>query len=453
MSSELRKIPLGELTTYKKGFAFKSANYQDKGITVIRVSNFFGDSIDSSDLKYVSRFIADTNRSVSLKENDIVVATVGSWPNNPLSVVGRTVSVPSWASGALMNQNSVIIRSSSANFFDQKFIYYQMKTSAFKNHIISKAQGSANQASITLNTIFSYPIWWPDQVTRKKVAEILFKIDCKVTLLQEKNKTLESIAQILFKSWFVDFDPVFAKQEGRQPEGMDELTAALFPGNFEQSELGEIPMGWEIKELKNVFDLFGGQAFKSKDYTSQGIFVLRTNNFKKGIAIKNHNDVFLPNSFLDLYKNFVCEAFDYHLVMVGASIGNTGMILPHLLPALRNQNMWCFRPKNKEVISRLYLKFVIDKTSKELINFASGSARDFFKRDDFKNHKLIIPTEKILKSYSKIVDPFLEEISMNSNKIETLLNLRDILLPRLILGQLRLSGTEEIMNNKTKVTA
>jgi type I restriction enzyme, S subunit len=365
---------------------------------------------------------------------------------------GKTANVKCLADNIVGEGSTEFIVLCGLESADNDYIYYLCRDPEFRKYAINRMEGTSGRQRVSWQSIASYKFPCPEAKIRHSNAKILSLLDNRITALRETNITLEAIAQALFKSWFVDFDPVRAKQEGRKPEGMDEVTAALFPDRFEQSKLGEAPKGWQIKELKDILYLLGGQAFKSKEYISQGIFVLRTNNFKQGIAIKNDNDVFLPNSFLDSYKNFVCEAYDYHLVMVGASIGNTGMILPHLLPALRNQNMWCFRPKNQEVTSRLYTKFIVDKTSQELINFASGSARDFFKRDDFKNHKLIIPPEKILKSYSKITNPFLEKISVNYNKIEILNNLRDILLPKLISGKLRLSD-EELITSKTKVTA
>jgi type I restriction enzyme S subunit len=157
MSSDLKGKCLGDVISHKKGFAFKSKDYVEHGIPVVRVSNFTDDSISNTDLKFVGKGIADANKEVALQPFDIVVATVGSWPNNPASVVGRTISVPIWASLALMNQNSVILRAKSKSLTDQRFIYYQMKAVDFSNHVISKAQGSANQASITLDAIFSYP--------------------------------------------------------------------------------------------------------------------------------------------------------------------------------------------------------------------------------------------------------------------------------------------------------
>ena len=109
-----------------------------------------------------------------------------------------------------MNQNSVILRAKSQSLIDQRFIYYQIKSADFANHVISKAQGSANQASISLDAIFSYPLFWPMETRRHSVVETLNALDDRITLLRETNATLEAIAQALFKSWFVDFDPLHA---------------------------------------------------------------------------------------------------------------------------------------------------------------------------------------------------------------------------------------------------
>src|SRR5690606_32214336 len=96
-------------------------------------------------------------------------------------------------------------------------------------------------------------------------GKLLTALDDRITLLRETNKTLESIAQAIFKSWFVDFDPVRAKMEGRQPEGMDEATAALFPDSFEESELGLIPQGWQVKTVGDVVETLGGATPNTKN--------------------------------------------------------------------------------------------------------------------------------------------------------------------------------------------
>ena len=119
--------------------------------------------------------------------------------------------------------------------------------------------------------------------------------------------------------------------------------------------------GWKVDVLSSEIDVLNGFAFKSEDYAADGIFVLRTRNFFNGIVEPTISDVFLPSEFLESHERYICEPFDYHLVMVGASVGDRGMIFPELLPALRNQNMWCFRPKIGSSISKPQTKLLLDR--------------------------------------------------------------------------------------------
>jgi type I restriction enzyme S subunit len=145
---------------------------------------------------------------------------------------------------------------------DVRFIEYLFQ--AMRKQVKSHAYGSA-QENINLEVLrkLEFPI--PPLQLQTKIADYLSLIDDRITLLRETNTTLEAIAQALFKSWFVDFDPVRAKMEGRTPEGMDEATAALFPDGFETSELGEVPRGWEVRTLGSLLTPKRGKSItKSK---------------------------------------------------------------------------------------------------------------------------------------------------------------------------------------------
>jgi type I restriction enzyme S subunit len=197
---------LGGFVVHTKGYAFKSKDYQDKGVPIIKVKNFTADSIDLSDVDYLSFEQKDEYEKVRLNYNDVVIATVGSWLTNPNSVVGKTVKVPRNVSGSLLNQNAVRLKAKEG--LDQTFLFYLLKSNSFKYYIVGTAQGSANQASITLNDIFNYEFSKPLIPEQKAIAHILGKLDDKIELNRQMNQTLEAMAQALFKSWFVDFDPV-----------------------------------------------------------------------------------------------------------------------------------------------------------------------------------------------------------------------------------------------------
>jgi type I restriction enzyme S subunit len=137
---------------------------------------------------------------------------------------------------------------------DVKFIYYLLSTINFRQFDTGSAQASLNR-----NLVYPHRVRVPSSVTeQKEIARTLSAIDDRIALLRETNSTLEAIAQALFKSWFVDFDPVHDRQEGRVPEGMDEATAGLFPDRFDELELGVVPRGWQMCSFTDVVNVIGG---------------------------------------------------------------------------------------------------------------------------------------------------------------------------------------------------
>lgn len=444
MSSEFTTVRLGDLVVHRKGFPFKSSSYQPAGIPVIRVSNFTDNSINPNDLKFVSQDVAHENSNVALKSNDIVIATVGSWPSNPASVVGRTILVPSWASNALMNQNSVIIRARSNSSVDQKFIYFCMKSENFSTHVVSKAQGSANQASITLDAIFSFPVAWPDAATREKIVTILNALDDRITLLRETNKTLEAIAQAIFKSWFVDFDPVRAKMEGRQPEGMDEATAALFPDSFEESELGLVPKGWKTSSLA-----------ESCSYLKRGLSPKYLE--KGGVLVLNQKCV--RDFSIDFRKarrhDNSQRAIDGRTLEVGdvvvnsTGVGTLGRVAQVLdLPETTIADSHLTIVRAGSTMSPAYLGSWMQKNQTLIENMGEGTTgQTELSRAKLGELRLLAPPSAIQLEFSKIVQPLKSRSVVNSHTSASLEAIRDTLLPRLISGQLRLPEDQEQIEN------
>jgi type I restriction enzyme S subunit len=129
--------------------------------------------------------------------------------------------------------------------------------------------------------------------------------------------------------------------------------------------------------------------------------------------------------------------------MVGASVGNRGLILPHHLPALRNQNMWCFRPIANNGISKVYAKHLLDTLIVEKISLASGSAREFFRKGDFQNHLVLFGTSEIQDAFNEIATPLSEKLSYNTAQIDHLATLRDALLPKLLSGEIQIPEAEQ----------
>lgn len=370
------------------------------------------------------------------------------WPVNTLCItIAANIAETGLLTFPACFPDSVVGFTADPKKADIRFIEYIFQ--AFRASVKSKAYGSV-QENINLEVLRNLEFPIPSLNNQKKIADFFTLIDDRIALLRETNATLEAIAQALFKSWFVDFDPVHANavflENGQAPSLPAEIQA-LFPSRLVESPQGLIPEGWELKTIDDISEILNGFAFKSGDYvqSGDGVFVLRTKNFDdSGYAVKLEKDVYLPESFMQSHAKYLCQPYDFHLVMVGASVGHTSLLLPSLLPALRNQNMWCFRERHG-FPSKFFVHEVVKMNVADALRTTSGSAREFFRKGDFGLRKVLVPDNTILEKFEDNISCFKESVSSNTIKIETLTELRDTLLPRLISGQLRLPDTEAVL--------
>ena len=397
----------------------------------IRLVDVDNGRVQSRNLQYLSVETRASIKRYVVNTDDICLAIVGH-------TIGMVFYIEDQWDDVNLTENAARITNLSSSF-NPRFIYYYLTSPIGQQEIISRKVGSA-QGKLPLYNIKSLEIPNIPRIIQDKVVGILDSLSLKYELNAETNQTLEEMAQAIFKSWFVDFDPVKAKMNGEQPEGMDAATASLFPEKLVESELGLIPEGWEVTKLSKVIDLLNGFAFKSPDYVKEGTFVLRTKNFDSSNSVERlGDDVYLPDEFLESHKKYLCEAYDYHVVMVAASIGKTAMIYPHQLPALRNQNMWCFRPKDESL--RFYTKYMVDGLVKLNMGLASGSARAFFKKGDFNSYELALPSSELLTKFNDVVGNLVKQKGSLLNQNVQLAAMRDTLLPKLLSGEIEL-GTE-----------
>ena len=302
---------------------------------------------------------------------------------------------------------------------DVRFIEYLFQ--AVRKQVKSHAYGSA-QENINLEVLrkLEFPI--PPLSVQTEIANYLSVLDDRITLLRETNATLEAIAQALFKSWFVDFDPVRAKMEGRTPEGMDEATAALFPDGFETSELGEVPRGWmycSLKEVCSIFDskrvpLSGAERAKRRgpypyygaaalmDYVDEYLF--------DGIYLLTGEDGSVADEQGFPITQYVWGKFwvnnHAHILQ-----GKAGFSTEHLALAFRRVNI---QP------------------------YITGAVQAKLSQSNMWRINVLHPGQGIAEAFGALIAPLYEAVRANVDQAQTLSTLRDTLLPRLISGQLRL---------------
>lgn len=315
---------------------------------------------------------------------------------------------------------------------DPEFAYYWFASPAMVKTIQSRNTGSTIPL-INLTVLKSLPIPVPPLNEQREIAGHLAILDDRITLLCETNATLEAIAQTLFKSWFVDFDPVRAKMEGRTPEGMDEATAALFPDSFEPSELGEIPSGWRHKSLDEIATYLNGLALQKFPPTGiDDLPVIKIAQLRKG-------DTFGADRAARTIKpEYIIKNGDVLFSWSGSLeveiwCGDEGALNQHLF----------------KVTSVHYPKwFYFLWTRHHLAHFrevaaSKATTMGHIQRTHLSQANVIVPTTQIFDAVESVFRPLISQLINNSLQAKSLANLRDTLLPRLISGQLRLPEAEK----------
>lgn len=339
---------------------------------------------------------------------------------------------------------------------DVDFIYYLARSDAFRQYAISRMEGTSGRQRVPNAAVANYSFNCPPAEERFKIGSFLSSLDNRITLLRETNKTLESIAQAIFKSWFVDFDPVCAKMEGRQPEGMDEATATLFPDSFEESELGLIPRGWQLVPFGEMLSHtiggdWGTEIADEKNDTR--VAIIRGTDIPD---LQSGLSPCVPIRYTSQKKlqSRKLEVGDIVLEVSGGSKGQpTGRSL-YLTKSLINQfdcpvepASFCrlLRPISYQigVILAQHMSYIYAQGKTwEYQNQSTGIAN--FQTTHFLETELVvIPSHDVLNLFLNIIDAMVERTHLT--QIQELSNLRDTLLPRLISGQLRLPEAESLV--------
>lgn len=320
---------------------------------------------------------------------------------------------------------------------DPLFTYYFFRSRA--SDLAALDVGSANP---TLNRNHVHPIktLWPPLKEQQGIAALLCLLDDRIALLRETNATLEAIAQALFKSWFVDFDPVRAKQQGLAPEGMDDATAALFPDGFEELERGRVPKGWTLIPLSEAFEINPSRKLK-----------------------KGETAPYLDMASVSTQGHVVGTQIEREFGS-GTKFVNGDTLLARITPCLENgktayvdclpdsQTGWgstefvVLRPRPPLPPYYAYLLCRHAAFREFAIQSMSGtSGRQRIQNDVLGRYPVAVPPPALADAFGQVVNGLQSKIAANHAQAQTLSTLRDTLLPRLISGQLRLPEAEAIL--------
>ena len=292
---------------------------------------------------------------------------------------------------------------------DLDFLYHLLRTRFFQDPLAAMSGRSA-QAGFNKEDLAAIKVPHPSIDDQKKIVAALNCLDERIDLLREINATLEAIAQALFKSWFVDFDPVRAKMEGRAPEGMDEATAALFPDSFEESELGLVPKGWRVGKLEELLVLQRGFDLPAADRVEGAYPIIAAS----GPAGTHNVAMAKPPG-----------------VITGRSgvLGRVFLALEDYWPL--NTTLWV---KEFRAASSCYAYELLKRL--DFASFNAGSAVPTLNRNHVHSLPYLIPPRGCVDAYELVANALHSKVRASQEQAQIL---RDTLLPRLISGQLRLS--------------
>jgi len=402
MSSEWTFAPLESCLEALIDYRGKTPEKTDSGIPLITAK-----IIKRGRIEKATEFIAEDNYASWMrrgipKEGDIVLTVEA-----PLGEVAQLGSEK-----IALAQRVVTLRGKEG-VLDNTYLLYLLQTEEMLEQLKARATGTT-VLGIKQSELRKVPLSLPPIAQQRSAASILKTLDDRLTLLRETNATLETIAQALFKSWFVDFDPVRAKAEGFEPEGMDAATAALFPDSFEESELGLVPSGWKVGKVEDLMELPYGKALKATDRVDGQVPV-----YGSGGITGCHNESLVNGPS----------------VIVGRK-GTVGSLYWEDRPFFPTDTVFYVRTDTPLT----YCYYLLQTLGLENMN--TDGAVPGLNRNNAYRLPVVVATTSILESFDEIVSSLRNKMFSNSQHTQTLTQLRDTLLPRLISGQLRLPEAE-----------
>ncbi|MBT2131005.1 restriction endonuclease subunit S [Aliiroseovarius lamellibrachiae] len=430
-------LSVGDLFELENGFAFKSRDFIDQGVPVIKIKNVKAGFFSEHEFSYVSdKFLTERANKLA-KPQDLLISMSGNrHDGSPETWVGK-VAFFDRATPYFLNQRVGALRLKKEKQASIRFMGYLLSSFPYQEQFIAIATSSGGQANLSPAQILSAEIDIPNIEEQLEIAAILGALDDKIEVNRKTAATLEELAQALYRSWFVDFDPVHAKAAGRTPAHMDAATAALFPDSFGENGL---PEGWEQSTVSAVCEHVK-QTVKPMDQPDQPFHHFSLPAFDTGRVpvLENGKDIKSNKLF----------------------VPNNAILFSRLNPSI--SRVWWAQTDEEAAIPASSTEFYVAKALHELQTpwlyclMSSANFRDeaLFRVTGTSNShqrvppkafaeiEVIKPTDGLLQAFGEVCGNWFERIHAMSEENQTLAALRDTLLPRLMSGELRVGEAKE----------
>lgn len=387
-----------------------------------------------ADVRRISpEHFAEWTRKAKPQHHDVIL----SRRCNP----GETAYVPADLECAL-GQNLVLLRADGTKLFPP-FLRWLVRGTDWWEQVGTFINVGAVFDSLKCVDIPNFKMPLPPLSEQKAIAAVLGALDDKIELNRRMSATLEAMAQALFQSWFVDFDPVRAKLEGRQPPNLAPATAALFPDSFQDSPVGHIPKGWEVKTLSDLTSLITKGTTPTQDDMTGApdsdaqINYVRVNSIDEDGSVLSDKLTKIPASVhAGVLKRSILMSNDV-LYTIAGTIGRIALAEDWLLPANTNQAVAIIRPEPEIPSGFLILTMRHEVFREELHNNIVHAVQANLSLGMLSKARVVVPPKATLQQHFKPIGSLLSQISANRAESRTLATLRDTLLPKLLSGNLR----------------
>jgi len=441
MAGEWKTVRVQEIAkrtaTGPFGSAISSKHFTDSGVPVIRGSNLsqiVSTRLDDNGLVFVSEEKAREFSRSEVRHGDLVFTCWGT-----IDQVGLIDSRAKYERYIVSNKQMLLTPDDSKA--DSLYLYYYFASPDVRSQILNEGIGSS-VPGFNLGQLRSFEIPLPPLPEQKRIAEVLGALDDKIELNRRMNATLEATARALFQSWFVDFDPVRAKLDGCQPSGMDTATADLFPDSFEESALGHIPKGWEVKTAHEVSTVGIGKTpprkehhwfsenpadvpwMSIRDLGEAGVFISHTSEFLTTEAVEQFRVRRIPDNTVVL---------SFKLTMGRVAITDGEM--------LSNEAIAHFRLNPETPFGSAYLYCYLKGFGFDQLGSTSSIATAI-NSDMVRGIKILVPFREVADAFERMISPLFAQMKSIQKQSRTLAALRDTLLPKLLTGELSVSVLE-----------
>jgi type I restriction enzyme S subunit len=420
----------GSIQTGPFGSQLHASDYVSEGIPSIMPANIIGGRVLEDGIARITESDAQRLAKYLVQKGDIVYSRRGD--------VEKCALITESESGWLCGTGCLRIRLGK-DVVDPLFAFHFLSHPESKAWISRHAVG-ATMPNLNTGILSDVPFLLPSSMEQKAIAHILGTLDDKIELDQKMNRTLEEISKAIFKSWFVDFDPVRAKAEGR-PTGLPPEISDLFPDELVNSEIGEIPKGWEVYRFTDTFEFSSGGTPKTsvEEYWSGNIpwFSIADLNASSPWVTKTEKSI----TELGLSK---CSA---KLINSGTTIvtarGTVGKVALAGQDMAINQSCYAMAAASGYPYTWLYLQTLalVD----QLRANAHGSVFDTITRNTFEQFLVLSAPKTVFSAFAETTSPLFERMRTADLESKTLCELRDTLLPKLISGELRIPDAEKFL--------